>query len=193
VTPALDVTIRAAARTDADGITDVQVASWRAGYAHVFPESVLHADDFDSSRRTFWRGWRFAPGHRIAVATLPADDGGERIVGFASYGPERERARGFTGRGEVWAFYLHPDTWGSGLADSLIRHVETRLLAEGFDTAVLWVLDDNPRARRFYERHGWATTGITADFDQYCEVRVPEVEYRKLFGAGDEATTEESS
>ncbi len=187
--------IRPAARTDADGITDVQVASWRAGYAHVFPDSVLFAADFDDSRRTFWRNWRFAPGHRIAVAALPADDGGERIVGFASYGPERERARGFTGRGEVWAFYLLPDTWGSGVADALIRHVETRLLAEGFDTAVLWVLDDNPRARRFYERHGWAATGIAADFDRYCEVRVPEVEYRKPLGGvtGAVATTEEAS
>ena len=49
-----DFVIRAATQADADGITDVQVASWRAGYAHVFPESVLYADDFDSSRRTFW-------------------------------------------------------------------------------------------------------------------------------------------
>jgi hypothetical protein len=44
---------------------------------------------------------------------------------------------------------------------------------------VLWVLDDNPRARRFYERQGWAATGIAANFDDYCEVSVPEVEYRK--------------
>jgi ribosomal protein S18 acetylase RimI-like enzyme len=177
------VTLRPATRDDADDITDVQVASWRAGYAHVFPESILYADDFDSSRREFWTAWRFAPGHRIAVATVGLDvsDGGpgERVVGFASYGPERERARGFTGRGELWAFYLHPDVWGSGVADRLIDHAEHRLAAEGFDTAVLWVLDDNPRARRFYERHGWAASGISAAFDQYCAVSVPEIEYRK--------------
>lgn len=178
-----NTTIRAATRDDAGGITDVQVASWRAGYAHVFPDTILYADDFDATRRAFWTAWRFAPGHRIAVATVPAD-GGERVVGFASYGPERERARGHTGRGEVWAFYLHPDVWGTGVAVALMEHVETRLLAEGFDTAVLWVLDDNPRARRFYERHGWAASGISANFDDYCAVQVPEVEYRKtLTGA----------
>jgi ribosomal protein S18 acetylase RimI-like enzyme len=175
------VTLRPATRDDADGITDVQVASWRAGYAHVFPESILYADDFDSTRRSFWTAWRFAPGHRIAVATAASGDdvAGERVVGFASYGPERERARGFTGRGELWAFYLHPDVWGTGTADLLIDHAEERLAAEGFDAAVLWVLADNPRARRFYERHGWAASGMSAAFDQYCEVRVPEVEYRK--------------
>ncbi|HZI45351.1 MAG TPA: GNAT family N-acetyltransferase [Ilumatobacter sp.] len=174
-----DFVIRAAQRADADGITDVQVASWRAGYAHVFPESVLYADDFDTSRRTFWNNWRFGPGHRVVVVTEAVDDGGERVIGFCSYGPERERARGFTGRGEVWAFYLHPDRWGCGAAAELMEHVEQRLKAEGFVTAVLWVLDDNPRARRFYERQGWVATGIAANFDDYCEVSAPEVEYRK--------------
>ena len=171
----MTVEIRAARRDDADAITDVQVASWRAGYAHVFPESVLYADDFDSSRRSFWRMWRFAPGHRVAVAV---DSDADRVVGFSSYGPERERARGFTGRGGVWAFYVEPATWGTGVADELIRHTETRLLPEGFESAVLWVLDDNPRARAFYEKFGWQASGIAADFDDYCEVKVPEVESR---------------
>jgi len=174
-----DYVIRAATQDDAEGITDVQVASWRAGYAHVFPESVLYADDFDSSRRAFWRNWRFGAGHRVAVATERTDSGEERVIGFCSYGPERERARGFTGRGEIWAFYTHPDRWGSGAASQLMDHVEERLQAEGFVTSVLWVLDDNPRARRFYERQGWAPTGIAASFDDYCEVSLPEVEYRK--------------
>ena len=172
--------MRAGRREDADGIADVHVASWRAGYAHVFPESVLYADDFDATRRDFWRSWRFAPGHRLAVATTPAaGDTDERIVGFSSFGPERERARGFTGRAELYAFYVHPDAWGTGAAGALLSHTEDRFRAEGFDTAVLWVLDDNPRARAFYERFGWAASGIAADFDVYCEVRVPEVEYRK--------------
>jgi ribosomal protein S18 acetylase RimI-like enzyme len=147
--------IRAGTPADADAITDVQVASWRAGYAHVFPESVLYADDFDSSRRAFWAAWRFAPGNRVAVV-LEDERDEQRLIGFGSYGPERERARGHTGRGEVWAFYLHPDAWGSSAASSLMDYVEDRLRAEGFASAVLWVLDDNPRARRFYEKHGWA-------------------------------------
>jgi GNAT superfamily N-acetyltransferase len=174
-----DFVTRAATRADADGITDVQVASWRAGYAHVFPQSVLYADDFDSSRRTMWNNWRFTPGHRVVVVTEEDAQGDARVIGFCSFGPERERARGFTGRGEVWAFYLHPDRWGCGAAAELMDHVEQRLKAEGFATVVLWVLDDNPRARRFYERHGWAPTGIAANFDDYCEVSVPEVEYRR--------------
>jgi GNAT superfamily N-acetyltransferase len=143
---------------------------------------VLYADDFESSRRDFWNRWSFAAGHRLAVAVTPLDvDGHTRVVGFSSYGPERERARGFTGRGEVWAFYVHPDSWGTGVAAELMVHTETRLKAEGFDTAVLWVLKDNPRGRAFYEKFGWKPSGIAAELDQYCQVKVPELEYRKEF------------
>jgi ribosomal protein S18 acetylase RimI-like enzyme len=170
----MTIVIRNATRDDADAITDVQVASWRAGYAHVFPDSVLFAEDFDSLRRSFWNAWRFAPGHRVAVAV-----DGEHVIAFASYGPERERARGFTGRGEIWAIYVHPDRWGTGVASELIDHTELRLQAEGFESAVLWVLDDNPRARAFYEKHGWTASGLTAELDDYGGDPVPEVEYRK--------------
>lgn len=174
--------IRAATREDADAITDVQVAAWRRGYAHVLPQSLLFADDFDAVRRTFWTSWRFAPGHRVAVAVERTDDDDtddEHVVGFSSYGPERERARGFTGRGEIWAFYLHPHAWGGGAATELMSYTELRLCAEGFESAVLWVLDDNPRARAFYEKLGWATSGMTAHFHGDGNLRVPEVEYRK--------------
>ena len=82
-------------------------------------------------------------------------------------------------RGEVWALYVHPDAWGSGAAAELIGYAEDRLRRDGFPEAVLLVLDDNPRARAFYEKMGWAPTGRSTVFDRYCDVPVPEVEYRK--------------
>lgn len=33
--------------------------------------------------------------------------------------------------------------------------------ADGFVRATLWVVSDNPRARRFYEAAGWAPDGTT--------------------------------
>ena len=172
----MEVVVRTAARDDADAIADINVAAWRAGYAHLLPESILYADDFDEVRRSNWRRWRFGPGMRISVA----EDESANIVGYAMYGPERARARGFTGRGEIWAFYVEPDAWGTGAADALMAHAEYRLHTEAFPTAVLWVLEDNPRARRFYERHGWSPTGIGGTID-IREVTLPEVEYRKEF------------
>jgi len=82
----------------------------------------------------------------------------------------------------VYAFYLHPDAWGSGAAEPLMMACTEFLRAAGFHEAVLWVLRDNPRAHRFYEKTGWSLTGREGMFDGPQVMgpmpgRLPEVEY----------------
>jgi GNAT superfamily N-acetyltransferase len=52
-----------------------------------------------------------------------------------------------------------------------------RLRGRGFHDAVLWVLEDNPRTRRFYEKHGWRPDG-GAKREAFLETEVPLVRYR---------------
>ncbi len=52
-----------------------------------------------------------------------------------------------------------------------------RLAEAGFSEAILWVLDDNPRARSFYEKAGWSFTGETSDWSPPGEEPVAEVQY----------------
>ena len=47
------------------------------------------------------------------------------------------------------------------MADMMMAAAVGHLVEGGFERAVLWVLRDNPRARRFYERAGWTLTGAT--------------------------------
>lgn len=174
-----NLVVRAAERDDADQIASVHVASWRTGYAGIFPDDWLGSDEFEHGRRERWKLWRVGPGERIAVATLAErPDSAPIVTAFSWYGPERDRGRAHRGRGEINAFYADPRVWGVGVADPLIEHTELRLRAEGFETAVLWVLRDNPRARRFYERHGWEPSGIDGTFE-FGGHSVTEVEYRK--------------
>ena len=96
-----------------------------------------------------------------------------RVVGFGLCGPARvEPACDGTEAeavpapvGEVYAFYLHPDAWGSGCAPALMAACEDWLRGQSFTTAVLWVLRDNPRGRAFYEKAGWQPTGKDGTFD----------------------------
>jgi GNAT superfamily N-acetyltransferase len=150
--------IREALPQDADAITDAQVAAWRTAYRHAFAAAYLDADSFDADRRSRWRD-RLCDGpprdgdphNRIVV---PVVDG--QVVGFAHIGREYTGSSGFVSpRGEVCGFYIHPDAWGTGAATTLIEHCQDEL-GTRFSRAVLWVLEDNPRARRFYERSGWS-------------------------------------
>ena len=60
----------------------------------------------------------------------------------------------------------------------LIVAGDQRLRDLGHEEAVIWVLEDNPRARRFYEATGWSTDGTTRPIELLGS-EVPEVRYRK--------------
>ena len=77
------------------------------------------------------------------------------IVGFASVGPSRDER----GIGELYAIYVEPDQWSTGAGRALIERAEERL-RHAYGEATLWVLEDNPRARAFYERGGWQRTAM---------------------------------
>ncbi len=48
----------------------------------------------------------------------------------------------------------------------------------GYTDVILWVLEDNPRARRFYEAAGWTLDGTRRPIEIFG-IEVPEVRYQK--------------
>jgi GNAT superfamily N-acetyltransferase len=50
-------------------------------------------------------------------------------------------------------FYVLPEHWGTGVADEL------HAAAIELGITRLWCLEENHRARRFYERRGWRLNG----------------------------------
>jgi GNAT superfamily N-acetyltransferase len=171
------IDVRHADPGDADVLADVHVASWRVAYRGVIPDAVLDSPALDDARRA---GWRRQLVDRGGFPPAGWDDDNEifagaldgRVVGFGHVGREWDGeaasssddhrsdpdgpggAAAATPTGELYGFYVHPDAWGTGLADALIERCHDALRRR-FDAASLWVLRDNPRARRFYERHGW--------------------------------------
>jgi ribosomal protein S18 acetylase RimI-like enzyme len=162
--------VRDADVDDADAIATAHIDGWRVGYRGVVPDEYLDADEFATVRRDRWRSWtwrQFVPDSRLFVVTLQG-----RVVGFGHTGPEQIAAHGIESptaesgdaRGEIYGFYLHPTAWGSGGAGALMSRCEEFMRDEGFSSAVLWVMRDNPRARAFYEKAGWHATGQESTF-----------------------------
>jgi GNAT superfamily N-acetyltransferase len=157
--------VRAAVPGDAEAIAAVHVAAWQEAYAHVFPAEVLAALD-PVPRARHWR-----EGIRGGWTVLVSDD----LSGFVSIGPARDADE--PELGELYAIYVTPERWGSGAGRALMAAALDALRGAGFSEAVLWVLEDNPRARRFYERAGWVTDGAVKE-DEFLGTRVGEVRYR---------------
>lgn len=76
------------------------------------------------------------------------------IVGWISTGPARDSDVG-PEFGEIWALYVDPKAWRGGAGRALWEAAREAFIAGGYTGATLWVLEENPRARRFYEAIGF--------------------------------------
>ena len=123
---------------DAPAIGEVHVRSWQAAYEGLIPADFL-ARLSAETRAAAWAR-RIGDGGRVLVVE---DDG--VVAGFAAFGPE-----------QLYALYLLPEFWGRGLG----RLLHDRAVEEmSGDSAVLWVLSTNERAKAFYGRQGWVDDG----------------------------------
>ena len=123
--------IRQSGRSEADSHFLVQRAASLAALGHIYGDEP-YPDDAVLQR------WQAFPG-----TVLVSERDGE-IVGVA--GTEAEWLHGF---------YVLPGWWGSGVADELHE------AAVELGVTRLWCLEENHRARRFYEKNSWLLNGET--------------------------------
>lgn len=173
--------IRRALVDDALGIATVHVRSWQVAYKGLMPD--LYLDQLDVERRR--AGWAqdIAEADWPRAGTLVATEGTGNVIGFAHVGPAREGDGDPIVIGELAAIYLLPDVWGSGIGRRLMAAAVNVLRDAGFAEAILWVLEGNERARRFYERGGWQLDGLdgldgAAKDAVIADIALAEVRYR---------------
>ncbi len=133
--------LRTAGPDDAYALSRLERTAALATLGRIFPPDRYPYPDGDVTAR-----WRLVLGDPT-VTTLLAEDGDE-LIGYAAYDPLSLRH-----------LAVAPDRLGSGLADELYDTVHAAWRHAGLARAVLWVLAENARARRFYERHGWRADG----------------------------------
>jgi GNAT superfamily N-acetyltransferase len=140
--------IRSARPQDAAGIADVHVASWRTTYPGLLPDRYLVAMSERASRER-WN--RLLADPVKSDGTFVAVEAPFGVVGFACCGNQRSAIDGYGG--EFFAIYLFDHAQGRGLGRRLMAAMAENLTGRGVNSAVVWVLRDNP-ARWFYERLG---------------------------------------
>ncbi|HVT78178.1 MAG TPA: GNAT family N-acetyltransferase [Acidimicrobiales bacterium] len=153
---------------DADVVGRVHAASWRGTY-QVLGDAFIASID-DDERVALWT--RVLAEDDGVVFVAPAD----APSGFIYVGASRDDDAP-PHVGEVMTLYARPEAWGTGVGRALMAAGLDELRAMGFTEAVLWVLDDNPRARRFYEFAGWRVDGATKH-QTWRGAELDEVRYR---------------
>lgn len=113
-----------------------------AGLANVYPPEL-----YPFPREAVLERWRTAAGRELVEGEAVFVEG---EAGFVAVRPP-------------WldALYVRPAAWGTGVAVRLHDRAVEALREAGVERARLWVLEENHRARRFYERRGWRPDGTS--------------------------------
>lgn len=147
--------IRQATLDDADGIARAHTASWQTSYRGLLPDAVLDRIDV-SQRAASWRKVVANP----AVLTLVAYDTSHReIVGVCDAGASRG-AHAYAA--EIYRMYFVHHARRHGLGREMFELVSAWLRDRDLPSLVIWVLDTNQPARRFYEAMGGRAASRTA-------------------------------
>ena len=134
----MNIRIRAATLKDAASVARVHVDSWRSTYAGIVPAEYLAGLSY-RNRESAWK--QLLTADRPGTSCFVAETEGGDIVGFANAGPEREGDSIY--RGELYAIYILEGYQRMGIGRRLFSCVMRRLLTDGFNSTLLWVLVDN--------------------------------------------------
>lgn len=144
--------IRRAEPEDAMAVARVHVRSWQVAYRGQIPDAFL--DGLRAEDRA--QRYDFATDDPLKPHTMVAMDG-PTVLGFVTTSPSRDSD--LPGYGEICGLYADPEYWSTGVGLALIKAARARLVEQGSRGALLWVLDGNARATRFYEIDGWQADG----------------------------------
>lgn len=168
------IEIRLAQLAEAPLIAQVHIRAWQEAYKGLLPAAYLA--NLSLTRRTAW--WE-------QILSLPAEalhkvlilqEAGQ-IIGFAHFGPTDEAFQP-AGTAKLYAIYLLAESWGKGHGRALLEQMLDYLAEDDFQTVMLWVLEGNERAIRFYEQAGFVANG-TVKVETMGEATVRELRYTR--------------
>ena len=153
---ATPMTIQSAGPADAEAIARIRVLSWQAGYPGLVPQAVLDAMSIEENVKQTLRRM-MDPEKKVADDWLAWQ--GDDALGWLGAGRCRDEDLANQEVGEVVALYALPEAWGLGVGHALMNFASGEFRRLGYRKAVVWVMEGNARAERFYERQGYVLDG----------------------------------
>jgi GntR family transcriptional regulator len=161
------ITIRGAVIEDSEGIATVFIDAWRGGYRGIIDDAIIDAwDHFDVS------SWMADLVSGPGGTTLVAESDQGQIVGFTRYGDDEDDPT----CGYISSLYVAMSASGRGVGRQLLERALRELDAVATRPIVLWVFEENHRARNFYNAAGFHVDGKTRVEDEF---RANEVHMRR--------------
>jgi RimJ/RimL family protein N-acetyltransferase len=157
--------IRYANLDDSNILGKIHSEASQVGFKDIIPDDVLN-EVFSIERRTKRFISELTEGSpRTAIIFEENEPAGMISFGKGRYGNNDNSWI------EIWRVYLVQKFWGSGVAKELMEWGINEILKENFVNIELWVLEENMRAIKFYEKMGFKHDNTVQTTDMGKELR----------------------
>lgn len=147
-----EITIRAARPEDIDSLIDVNIRAWHTTYRGIVDDETLDAMTSDSLKDKWERTVRTADSEdRFCFLAQSQED----IVGYVVCGKNREAEASF--EWQLYAIYVLQEYQRKGIGRLLFDVAIKEMKRRAVPSFMLYVLEDNRQACRFYESLGPST------------------------------------
>ena len=146
----------------------IQTESWKAGFKDILnPETLQRYTQLDKATAMY----RHLLENNIGNGYLMKVEGIPHCIAWWSASREND----MPDYAELICIHSLPDRWRKGYGKKMMNAVMRDIKDAGYSKVILWVFEENIRARRFYETLGFIMTGKTKK-----DLEATEICYEKL-------------
>ena len=158
--------IRKALPADARDLANILCDSWQAAYKNILTPEDLERNTNKAARTTMFEKI-ISAGHGNGYIAFC----NSISCGHIFFNDTRDDD--LPGYAEIVAIYSTEPYWGTGVGQKMMNFALAEIKRLGYNKVMLWVFEDNPRARRFYEKNKFFADGAikNSGFGNAKEVR----------------------
>lgn len=144
-------------------LAHIQTESWKAAFSN-----ILSKDDLDkyTNINKAEEMYNMLLNNYIGNGFILAIDDRPHCIAYWN----NARDEDMEGYAELICIHSLNDNWGRGYGALMMKHVLKEIKEAGFKKVMLWVFEDNARACKFYEKHGFILTEKSKLFSNAVEV-----------------------
>ena len=150
----MEYTIEPVKPGDESALAYIQTESWKAGFKDILSADILERfTQIDKATAMYRRLLE----QNVGNGYLLKVEGKPHCIAWW----DTTREKDMPGYAELICIHSLQDKWRKGYGSKMMNAVLQDISAAGFSKVMLWVFENNTRARRFYEAHGFTTSGKT--------------------------------
>jgi len=136
---------------DENTLAYIQTESWKLAFQQILSKEVLEkCINIDKAKEMYTNLLlnKLGNGWILSVDNMP------HCIAYW----DKTRDEGMSDYAELICIHSLQRNWGKGYGSMMLEHVIGDIKAAEFDKVMLWVFEENIRARKFYEKYGFIAT-----------------------------------